>query len=159
MADEPNPPCYVLLAHSSSTTAPVTLVHPIIQYHYADDSPLSVLPTQADEHVLVLNHNPTTDSAVVQSISSSLVVTGLKVEEAPGAAVDDTVNLKNNSMFIIETTSSDHSVHLSNSDRQSTLANFRQRNALLHKVLEYPSKTSEDDDSPQLAMQPSSLDG
>jgi len=112
MADEPNPPFYLLLAHASLSNAPAgalsnTLGHPVIQYHYADDSPLSLLPSQPDEHVLVLNYDPKTAQPTVQSISESLVVTGLKAEEAPGAAADDTGATRNNSMFIIETTGND----------------------------------------------------
>lgn len=112
MADETKPPTYVLLSHSQVSSGPATLIHPVIQYQYADDSPLNILPTHPDEHVLVLNHDPAIPEPFVQSISNSLVVTSVKVDEAPGAAADDPHNLRNNSMFVIETASSDQYVVL-----------------------------------------------
>jgi len=96
-----NPPYYILLANDGAL-----LGHPVIQYHYADDSPLSLLPTHPDEHILVLNYDPSTQPTV-QSISQNLSVTGLKLEEAPGAAASDESRTRNNTMFIIETTSHD----------------------------------------------------
>lgn len=113
-----NPPFYVLLAHSSLETAPSaalsnTLGHPVIQYHYADDSPLSLLPAHPDEHVLVLNYDSNTSAKpTVQSISDMLSVTGLRQEEAPGAAAEDETGTRNNTMFIIETTGNDQYVSL-----------------------------------------------
>jgi len=111
-----SPPFYVLLAHSSlSNTSSAglsnTLGHPVIQYHYADDSPLSLLPTHPDEHVLVLNYDIGTGTKpTVQSISPSLSVMGLKMEEAPGAAVADESGTRNDTMYIIETTDNDQYV-------------------------------------------------
>ncbi|KAJ7275330.1 hypothetical protein B0H12DRAFT_983835, partial [Mycena haematopus] len=117
------------------------LVHPIIQYHYKDDSPLALLPQPA-EHVLVLDYDPdTSDPPTVQSISPSISVTGLRVEEAPGAAAaaaDEGV-VRNDRMFIIETT--DRPMDGSMSERkppQTVLAQFKQRNALLRRSLVYP---------------------
>lgn len=69
-----------------------------------DDSPLSILPTHPDENVLILNYDPISSQPTVQSVSDSLVTTGLMVEEAPGAAADEQ---KNTSMFVIETTTND----------------------------------------------------
>ena len=119
MTDQPKPPFYVLLAHSSLSGLPScapsnTLGHPVIQYHYADDSPLSLLPAHPDEHVLIFDHstNPT-----VKSISKSLSVTGLKLEEAPGAAAEDEAGARNDTMYIIETTSTDQYVVMA-SNRQ-----------------------------------------
>lgn len=115
MSDCSNPPFYVLLAHSSLSGLPSgalsnTLGHPVIQYHYADDSPLSLLPAHPDEHVLVFDHsaNPT-----IQSISKGLSVTGLKLEEAPGAAAENETGTRNSTMYIIETTSNDQYVIIS----------------------------------------------
>jgi len=107
-----DPPFYVLLAQSplsnvSTGALSNTLAHPIIQYHYADDSPLSILPTQPNESVLVLNYDPKSAPPTVQSITNNLVVNGLRVEEAPGAAADDSKKHRNISMFVIETTIND----------------------------------------------------
>jgi len=105
---QPSPPYYVLLAHSSLSNPPNTLGHPLIQYHYTDDSPLSLLPNHPDDHVLVLHYDPESPAApTVQSVSKDLVVTGLRVEEAPGAAVADETGARNSAMFIIETTAND----------------------------------------------------
>lgn len=111
-----NPPYYVLLAHSSLSNPPNTLAHPAIQYHHADDSPLSLLPTHPDDHVLVLHYDPESPATpTVQSVSKDLVVTGLRIEEAPGAAVADETGTRNNAMFIIETTANDPYVCISSS--------------------------------------------
>ena len=89
--------------------------HPAIQYHYTDDSPLSLLPTHSDDHVLVLHYNPKSPTApTVQSVSKDLVVTGFRIEEAPGAAVADETGTRNSEMFIIETTANDPYVQPSN---------------------------------------------
>ena len=101
------PPYYILFAHSplsSSTPGALsnTLGHPTIQYHYQDDSPLALLPQHPDEHVLVLDYDPdSTTQPTVQSLSKTLVTTGLRIEEAPGAAAADA---KNDRMYIVETT-------------------------------------------------------
>lgn len=101
------PPYYILCAHSplsSSTPGALsnTLAHPAIQYHYQDDSPLSLLPQYPDEHVLVLDYDSDPNAqSTVQSLSKTLVATGLRIEEAPGAA---TADAKNDRMYIIETT-------------------------------------------------------
>lgn len=112
MADDFPPPFYVFLAHSplsnlSTGALSNTLAHPALQYHYADDSPLCLLPTQPDEHVLIFNYDPKSKFANIQSISDTLAVTGLRVEEAPGAVANDSGIKKNTSMFIIETTTND----------------------------------------------------
>lgn len=109
-----HPPYYVLISHStlSNTSQGISFRHPTIQYHYSDDSPLSLLPQNPQEHVLVLNYDPQSSAAppTVQSISETLIVTRLKVDEAPGAAaaVGDNDG-KNDKMFIIETCTDDRS--------------------------------------------------
>ena len=50
----------------------------------------------------------------VQSVSKDLVVTGFRIEEAPGAAVADETGTRNSEMFIIETTANDPYVQPSN---------------------------------------------
>jgi hypothetical protein len=101
------PPYYILVSHSplSAQTpgAPSTaLCHPVIQYHYADDSPLSLLPQTAGEHVLVLDYDPASPNA--KSISANVAVTALKVAEAPGAIAAEDELRKNDRMYILETT-------------------------------------------------------
>jgi len=95
-------PHYVLFSsHSSSSAA---LGHPAIQYRYADDSPISLLPRHPDEHVLLLNYDPSSPSSLSGvSTSAKVVVTGVKVEEAPGAAAQE--ERHNDRMYIIETIS------------------------------------------------------
>ncbi|KAF4623866.1 hypothetical protein D9613_001959 [Agrocybe pediades] len=142
-----SPPFYVLLAHSSLSSAPSaalsnTLGHPVIQYHYADDSPLSLLPTHPDEHILVLNYSNDGPKPTVQSISPTLSVVGLKTEEAPGASVADETGTRNDTMFIIETSDNDHLLSSSHGDRKSghaIIAQFKHRNQVLRKALQYPN--------------------
>ena len=111
-----NPPYYILLAQSNlstSQTAPGllsnNLVHPVINYHYEDDPLHTLLPSQPDEHVLVLNYGRDTSQSTAQSLSGGLSVLGLKKEEAPGATVAD-AGARNDGMFIIETISNDQCV-------------------------------------------------
>ncbi|KAJ7357071.1 hypothetical protein DFH08DRAFT_850932 [Mycena albidolilacea] len=138
-----HPPYYVLASASAA------LVHPTIQYHYKDDPPLDLLP-QPGEQVLVLDYDPETSAPpTIQSISPSISVTGLRVEEAPGAAaaaVDEGV-ARNDRMFIIETTTAqDRPMDSSMTERkppQTVLAQFKQRNALLRRSLDYPISPSQ----------------
>lgn len=109
----PLPPYYVLVSHSTVNNAAPgapssNFSHPIIQYQYHNDSALPLLPQHPDEHVLVLDYDPSAHKLpTINSISRSLVVTGLKVDEAPGAAAADG---RNSHMFVIETTSDDQCV-------------------------------------------------
>jgi len=104
-------PYHIFVSNSSllSTTqaAPYSLLlHPNIQYHYQDDSPLELLPRSEDEHVLVLDYDPTDLSQPsAKSISSNIAVTSLKVTDAPGAAASgsDELSSKNDKMYIIHT--------------------------------------------------------
>jgi len=109
-------PYYVLVSPSSqtqpsavtSTTTPV-LNHPVLQYHYANDSPLSLLPRSPNEHVLVVDYDPLSPQCTrAQSISGSSAVTGIKVTEAPGAGspADPSAGWCN-SMFVLETSTFD----------------------------------------------------
>lgn len=114
MTSTTEPPFYILVSHSSilntstSSTSSATLGHPIIQYHYADDSPLSLVPQTADEHVLVLDYDPANGSPsipTIKSISRKLAVTGVKASEAPGAAAahDELKITRNDKIYILET--------------------------------------------------------
>jgi hypothetical protein len=116
MTSTTEPPYYILVSHSNLSnnttasgvgTSSTSLAHPIIQYHYADDSPLSLLPQSPDEHVLVLDYDGLQLGTVptIKSISSNLALTGVKVSEAPGAATahDELKINRNDKMYILET--------------------------------------------------------
>lgn len=103
------PPYYVLVAHSSlqhnSTSQSNALIHADIEYRYADDSPLSLLPRFPDEHVLVFNYDPASATEpTISSTSHQLALSGVKVLPAPGARVDEDAS-KNDNMYILEVTS------------------------------------------------------
>jgi len=108
-------PYYVLVspspqAQSSATTGSATPVlnHPVLQYHYANDSPLSLLPGSPNEQVLVLDYDPLTPQFTrAQSISGNAAVTGIKVTEAPGAGSAEGPTGWCNNMFVLETTTFD----------------------------------------------------
>ncbi|KAJ7102214.1 hypothetical protein B0H15DRAFT_813703 [Mycena belliarum] len=133
-----NPPYYILC-----TIAPApALLHPTIHYHYADDNPRALLPRPA-EHVLVLDFDPDSPAPpTVQSISPPVCVTGLRVEDAPGAAAAADPN-RNARMFIIDTTAAEHRpMDASMGERkppQTVLAQYKQRNAALRRALLYPA--------------------
>ena len=110
------PPFYILCEHSTTHPSPPsnTLAHPTIQYHYADDSPLALWPQHPNEHVLVIDYDPTSATQpTVQSMSKDLAILSLKIEEAPGAAAADGNDLKNDKMYLIQTTATDPYVVLS----------------------------------------------
>ncbi|KAF7975784.1 hypothetical protein HWV62_8603 [Athelia sp. TMB] len=134
------PPYYILVSQSALAGggggSPVALGHPSIQYHYADDSPLALLPQSADEHVLVLDHYANDRVPVMKSISRDLAVTGIKVSEAPGAkaAHEELKIQRNDKMYILETCSTTEgdrtNMDGSQADLpsvQSVLARFKQR--------------------------------
>lgn len=95
-----SPPYYLLYCHSSFSGTSASLGHPNIQYHYADDSPLNILPRN-DEHVLVMDLDP---CPTVKSLSKTVAVSNLKVEDAPAAAAaaEDGDPRRNDKMYIIE---------------------------------------------------------
>jgi hypothetical protein len=123
MADEDLPPHYILLsqttlpnsslsgtgAQASSTTATPTLAFPMIHYHYADDPPLSLIPSSKgketeQQQYIILDYDPGSPHAplLVRSISDGLAVVGVKVTDAPGIGqgVDDG---RNTHMYVIDT--------------------------------------------------------
>ncbi len=112
------PPHYILVsqgclpattggAGQSALTAPV-LTFPIIHYHYADDPPLSLMPSKDRENI-ILDYDPSSDqSPIVRSVSEGLAVTGVKVTDAPGIIKGD----KNPNMFVIEAVSTNTSHRL-----------------------------------------------
>ncbi|KZT30345.1 hypothetical protein NEOLEDRAFT_1173787 [Neolentinus lepideus HHB14362 ss-1] len=145
-----SPPFYVLVSHSTlsnDTYANVssTLSHPVIQYQYADDSPLSLLPGSQDEHVLVLDWDPIAVGVppTGRSLSQSLTVTGVKVTDAPGAGAADEEDKKNDKMYILETAvvpppNAQNGSEVEGKDVVSILARFKQMNVVLHRALDYP---------------------
>ena len=106
------PPRYILVSHSSQSpncSTPVkTLSHPHIHYQYADDPPLSLLPTSPAEQVIVLDYDPSgRTSPHAQSISGPAAVTGVKVTDAPGHIPSGEDADWNDKMFVVHTTSLD----------------------------------------------------
>ena len=104
-SSSPRAPYYILVSlknsNISQATSATTLKHPRIQYLYADDSPLSLLPSHPEEHVLLLDAG-TSSTATVHSISPELITTGLKVEDAPAASAVEATD--GSRMYIIEAT-------------------------------------------------------
>ncbi|KAM5535391.1 hypothetical protein V8D89_010913 [Ganoderma adspersum] len=142
------PPYYVLISHSqclNNATAPTStsLSHPVIEYHYADDAPASLLPRHTGEHVLVLDYDPGRSGApIVKSLSPDLVVSALKVADAPGAAVVGESAMANNNMYVIETMPKPTDNPAPEADEQhvhAVLTQFQQRNAILRRILDYPN--------------------
>ncbi|KAJ8084212.1 hypothetical protein PM082_002979 [Marasmius tenuissimus] len=133
-----SPPYYILFTQAGASTSSNTLGHPTIQYHYADDSPLSLLPQSPDEHVLLLDYDPLSPTQIsVASTSESMAVTGLRIQEAPGAAASE--EKRNDRMCIIETTSSTDKTLRNDRHHsaQAILAQFKQRNAVLRHALTF----------------------
>lgn len=103
------PPLYVLLQPNlpSASSAPATFVHPVIEYHFADDPPTALLPTSANESVLVLDYTSSDIIPTVQSLHSGSAISNLRIVDAPGVSSakqsEPTINDK---MYIIETVSS-----------------------------------------------------
>ncbi|KAF8559253.1 hypothetical protein OG21DRAFT_1453496 [Imleria badia] len=139
------PPYYILvsLQHNSANQSHA-LIHANIEYRYADDSPLSLLPRFPDEHVLVFDYDPASATTpIISSTSSQLALSGVKVSPAPGARVDEDTS-KNDNMYILQVacTSDDQTgsvessqAHLQNP--RAIVARFKQRNADLRRILEY----------------------
>ncbi|RPD63017.1 hypothetical protein L227DRAFT_651302 [Lentinus tigrinus ALCF2SS1-6] len=143
------PPYYLLIAHSQSLNNPsvpasTSLSHPVIEYHYADDPANTLLPRYPGEHVLVLDYDPARPGTpTVKSLSADLVISAVKVADAPGAAVAGEPALRNNNMYVIETMTKpvENAIVAAEGDEQSVhavLARFKQRNAALRRILDYP---------------------
>ncbi|KAH6917213.1 hypothetical protein BKA70DRAFT_1251622 [Coprinopsis sp. MPI-PUGE-AT-0042] len=152
------PPYYVFVAlNNTSTSQPTsstTLRHPRIQYHYADDSPLSLLPEHPDEHVLLLDAGIST--ATVHSISPELITTGLKIEDAPAASTVDATD--GSRMYIIEAARDERTAtpaHGLEERKPATaiLAQFKARNQMIRRALQYPAVPSRGPYEEQRAVQ------
>src|SRR5260370_42609990 len=111
----PPPPFYILLSQHTSSSLhslgtqtlpppPSRLTHPTIQYHYADDPPLALVPSAEHPHIVILDIpeessrqpviSPSSTETITpspipsaRSLSSALAVTSVKVAQAPGAAI------------------------------------------------------------------------
>ncbi|KAI0704884.1 hypothetical protein BC835DRAFT_1410224 [Cytidiella melzeri] len=145
----PEPPFYVLVSHSltapSTAGSSTTLSHPIVEYHYADDSPHNLLPRTNGEHVFVLDYNEAhLTSPTAHSLSSDLAVRGVKVADAPGAGVVADEGPKNNKIYVIETSATP--VETMQVDEQHSaeivLAELKHRNAVIRSILDYPNSPS-----------------
>jgi len=127
---------------STTQAAPSSLLlHPNVQYHYQDDSPLDLLPRSEDEHILVLDYDPSNLSQPsAKSISSNIAVTALKVTDVPGGAASGSDELpnKNDKMYIIHTStlSTGASATEDASAPHTILAKFKQRNAVIRQCIE-----------------------
>jgi hypothetical protein len=132
MEQQDKVPYYVLVSTQAQSTAATgsatpVLNHPVLQYHYANDSPLSPLPRSPNEQVLVLDYDPLTPQFTrAQSMSGSSAVTGIKVTEAPGAGSAEGDAGWCKSMFVLETTTFDpryaRHVHLGHGNRSEILS-------------------------------------
>ncbi|KLO07572.1 hypothetical protein SCHPADRAFT_836480 [Schizopora paradoxa] len=145
-------PYFIMLSQSTMPLAgenPSTssLVHPVIQYHFADDNPHDILPRYDGESVIILDYERGRVPPLVESASKNIAVTGIKVTDAPPSSVpSDGETRRNDNMFIIETISDDvNKAHVSDAassslnDPRHILAQFRERNAVLKQVLDHPS--------------------
>jgi len=130
----PPPPFYVLLSQhtTSSLPSPGTqtlppppsqLTHPTIQYHYADDPPLALVPSAEHPHIIILDIRdgglgqpvaspPSAETTVpsptpsARSLSSALAVTSVKVAQTPGAAIKHALTEgRDPNIYILETVS------------------------------------------------------
>lgn len=141
----PAPPHYVILSQSnlpsaSSSSAPSgpvpsssTLVFPTIHYHYADDPPLSLLPSKDAPPYLIMDWDPNVapGDTVVKSISDAITVVGTKVAPAPG--VSDAVDHdRNTNMFVIETISGNVSYAASSAPRNKFVCFESYRKRKIH---------------------------
>lgn len=96
-----HPPYYILVSHNSAlASASATLSHPVIEYHYADDSPHSLLPQYPEERILVIDYDPSRNAPpTAKSLSPDLSVTNVQVAAAAGAGGID----EEHKMYILET--------------------------------------------------------
>ncbi|KAF7306662.1 hypothetical protein MIND_00457800 [Mycena indigotica] len=126
------PPFYVLVRPTTS------YLHPTIQYHYLDDSPLPLIPRQG-EQVILLDYDP---QPIAQSLSPAISVSNVKIDEAQGAALDEGI-VRNDRMYTIETIpAQERPIDASNiGERRPAsllLSQFKQRNAVLRRALLNP---------------------
>lgn len=107
-----DPPQYVLIA-SDGVRGPAssTLAHPaIIHYQYADDAPVNIIPPPGGQHTILVmefDESDPTGQPTVRSLSGDVVVSGIKVLEAPGATAARSPGTEgrgvNPNMYVIQT--------------------------------------------------------
>ncbi|KAG8915304.1 hypothetical protein FRC00_005830 [Tulasnella sp. 408] len=107
-----DPPQYVLIA-SGAVRGPAssTLAHPaIIHYQYADDAPVNIIPPPGGQHTILVmefDESDPTGQPTVRSLSEDVVVSGIKVSEAPGATAARSPGTEgksmNPNMYVIQT--------------------------------------------------------
>lgn len=108
-SDEIEPPYYVLLSQTrlpghAIAPGPTSFIHPVIEYHFADDPPHILLPNSPSESVIILDYDGSS-TPIAQSLHKSLAVNAVKVSEAPGAAVAavrEGQSNRNDKMYVIE---------------------------------------------------------
>ncbi|KAL5495452.1 hypothetical protein ACEPAI_915 [Sanghuangporus weigelae] len=139
------PPLYLLtqpLASSSAQSA-ANFAHPVIEYQFADDPPSNQLPKSDAETVIVVDCEDNDAVPIARSLNRELAVAGVKVTPAPGVgASGDGETRRNDTMYIIETLAAESSTGetmAEHEDPQHLLAQFRERNALLKRILDQPS--------------------
>lgn len=130
----PPPPFYILVSQHTASSLPLLgtqtlppppsqLIHPTIQYHYADDPPLALVPSAEHPHIVILDipygssgqpvaSSSSTETTVsspspsARSLSSTLAVTSVKVAQAPGAAIKHALTEgRDPNIYILETVS------------------------------------------------------
>ena len=106
---ESGPPFYILLQHATggaqtTSTSASNFVHPVIEYHFADDPPSALLPTSDTEAIVIIDYDGPDQPPTVRSLHSDLAVTGVKITDAPGAAAANP--RRNDKMYVLETVTS-----------------------------------------------------
>jgi hypothetical protein len=130
----PPPPFYILLSQHTASSLPSQgvqtlppppsqLTHPTIQYHYADDPPLALVPSAEHPHIIILDipegssgqpvASPSSTETIMpfptpsaRSLSSALAVSSVKVAQAPGAAITHALaEGRDPNIYILETVS------------------------------------------------------
>ncbi|KAL5535347.1 hypothetical protein ACEPAF_3441 [Sanghuangporus sanghuang] len=138
------PPLYLLtqpLASSSAQSA-ANFAHPVIEYQFGDDPPSNLLPKSDAETVVIVDYENNDAAPVARSLNRELAVAGVKVTPAPGVgAAGEGETRRNDTMYIIETLAAECTgeTMAEHEDTQQLLAQFRERNALLKRILDQPS--------------------
>ncbi|KAH8120125.1 hypothetical protein DFH11DRAFT_1721984 [Phellopilus nigrolimitatus] len=165
---KPEPPFYLLLQHTNanssaaSSSAPANFSHPLIEYHFADDPASALLPTSADERVIVLDYDSPASAPVVQSLHADFAVASVKVTDAPGAAAAasrDGESTRNDKMYIIETIAGETESGAGDSlyeldNPQLILTQFKERNTVLRRILDHQAVKSPSEETSTASLQP-----
>ena len=85
-----NLPVYILLSENTlaNPNTPSSYIHPTIQYQFKDDPPENLLPTTADEDIIILDETAAQQPTyTARSLSSKRAPTGFHVANAPGTSL------------------------------------------------------------------------